>query len=85
MIIHEPRRIGRRCDAVVLQTEQAWEKTRRYTDLGRVGRHGGAPSLMDGGGVSAQAPASTISITGEWEVENIGVAPDIGNRAGSGR
>jgi len=36
----------------------------------------GAPGLMDGGGVSA--PCCLIwSPTGEWDIENVGVAPDI--------
>ena len=37
----------------------------------------GAPSLMDGGSVSAPSSGVYNPITGEWEVENIGVAPDI--------
>lgn len=37
----------------------------------------GAPPLMDGGGVSAPASGVYNPITGEWEVENIGVGPDI--------
>jgi tricorn protease len=37
----------------------------------------GAPPLMDGGGVSAPSSGVYNPISGEWEVENIGVAPDI--------
>jgi tricorn protease len=37
----------------------------------------GAPALMDGGGVSAPSSGVYNPISGEWEVENIGVAPDI--------
>jgi tricorn protease len=37
----------------------------------------GAPQLMDGGMVSAPASGVYNPISGEWEVENIGVAPDI--------
>jgi len=37
----------------------------------------GAPGLMDGGGVSAPSSGVYNPISGEWEVENIGVAPDI--------
>jgi len=36
----------------------------------------GTPPLMDGGGVGA--PSSALyGLQGEWEVENVGVAPDI--------
>ena len=42
---------------------------------GLVGR-AGAPPLMDGGFVSA--PSSAVwSPTGEWDAENVGIAPDI--------
>ncbi len=42
---------------------------------GLVGR-AGAPELMDGGFVSA--PSSAVyNPNGEWEVENVGIAPDI--------
>jgi tricorn protease len=37
----------------------------------------GAPPLMDGGGVSAPSSGVYNPITGEWEVENIGIAPDV--------
>jgi tricorn protease len=37
----------------------------------------GAPPLMDGGGVGAPSSGIYNPITGEWEVENIGVGPDI--------
>jgi tricorn protease len=37
----------------------------------------GAPPLMDGGGVAAPSSGVYNPITGEWEVENIGVAPDV--------
>jgi tricorn protease len=37
----------------------------------------GAPPLMDGGMVSAPSSGIYNPISGEWEVENIGVAPDI--------
>src|SRR5205807_9870700 len=37
----------------------------------------GAPSLMDGGFVSAPSSGVYNPISGEWEVENIGVAPDV--------
>jgi tricorn protease len=37
----------------------------------------GAPALMDGGVVSAPASGIYNPLSGEWEVENIGVAPDI--------
>jgi tricorn protease len=37
----------------------------------------GAPPLMDGGFVSAPASGIYNPLSGEWEVENIGVAPDI--------
>ncbi len=37
----------------------------------------GAPQLMDGGMVSAPSSGVYNPISGEWEVENIGVAPDI--------
>jgi tricorn protease len=37
----------------------------------------GAPALMDGGRVSAPSSGVYNPISGEWEVENIGVAPDI--------
>jgi tricorn protease len=37
----------------------------------------GSPSLMDGGFVSAPSSGIYNPLTGEWEVENIGVAPDI--------
>ncbi len=43
---------------------------------GLVGR-AGAPELMDGGFASAPGSGVYNPITGEWEVENIGVAPDI--------
>jgi tricorn protease len=43
---------------------------------GLVGRAVGPP-LMDGGGVSAPSSAVFNQITGEWEIENIGLAPDI--------
>jgi tricorn protease len=36
-----------------------------------------APQLMDGGFVTAPGSAVFNPMTGEWEVENIGVAPDI--------
>jgi tricorn protease len=36
-----------------------------------------APQLMDGGFVSAPSSAVFNPMTGQWEVENIGVAPDI--------
>ncbi len=37
----------------------------------------GAPALMDGGFVAAPSSGIYNPLTGEWEVENIGVAPDI--------
>ena len=37
----------------------------------------GAPPLMDGGFVAAPSSGIYNPLTGEWEVENIGVAPDI--------
>lgn len=37
----------------------------------------GAPPLMDGGIVTAPSSAIYNPISGEWEVENIGIAPDI--------
>jgi len=37
----------------------------------------GTPPLMDGGSVSAPASGIYNPISGEWEVENIGVSPDI--------
>ena len=37
----------------------------------------GSPALMDGGFVTAPASGVYNPITGEWEVENIGVGPDI--------
>ncbi len=37
----------------------------------------GAPPLMDGGAVSAPASGIYNPLSGEWEVENIGVAPDV--------
>jgi tricorn protease len=37
----------------------------------------GAPALMDGGAVAAPSSGIYNPLTGEWEVENIGVAPDI--------
>jgi tricorn protease len=39
-------------------------------------RAAGAPTLMDGGGVTAP-DAAIYGLNGEWEVENHGVAPDI--------
>lgn len=43
---------------------------------GLVGMNG-APALMDGGFVAAPSSGIYNPITGEWEVENIGVAPDV--------
>ncbi len=43
---------------------------------GLVGR-AGAPQLMDGGFASAPSSGVYNPFTGEWEVENIGIAPDI--------
>jgi tricorn protease len=37
----------------------------------------GAPPLMDGGFVSAPASGIYNPLSGEWEVENIGIAPDV--------
>lgn len=37
----------------------------------------GTPPLMDGGFVSAPASGVYNPMSGEWEVENIGIAPDI--------
>jgi tricorn protease len=37
----------------------------------------GAPPLMDGGMVSAPSSGVYNPLSGEWEVENIGVAPDV--------
>ncbi len=37
----------------------------------------GAPPLMDGGFVSAPSSGFYNPLTGEWEVENIGIAPDV--------
>ena len=37
----------------------------------------GAPQLMDGGIVTAPASGIYNPLTGEWEVENIGIAPDV--------
>ncbi|MBI4873936.1 MAG: PD40 domain-containing protein [Acidobacteria bacterium] len=37
----------------------------------------GAPPLMDGGFVSAPSSGVYNPLSGEWEVENIGVAPDV--------
>jgi tricorn protease len=39
-------------------------------------RASGPPQLMDGGGVTAPNGA-VYGLNGEWEVENVGVAPDI--------
>jgi tricorn protease len=43
---------------------------------GLVGMAGG-PGLMDGGFVGAPSSGIYNPLTGEWEVENIGVAPDV--------
>jgi tricorn protease len=43
---------------------------------GLVGMNG-SPALMDGGFVAAPSSGIYNPITGEWEVENIGVAPDV--------
>lgn len=43
---------------------------------GLVGR-AGSPELMDGGGVTAPGSGVFNPLSGEWEVENVGVAPDI--------
>src|SRR5271157_714114 len=43
---------------------------------GLVGMNG-APALMDGGFVAAPSSGIYNPITGEWEVENVGVPPDI--------
>jgi C-terminal processing protease CtpA/Prc len=43
---------------------------------GLVGNAGGPP-LMDGGFVGAPSSGIYNPLSGEWEVENIGVAPDI--------
>jgi tricorn protease len=43
---------------------------------GLVGR-AGAPQLMDGGVVAAPSSAVFNPLSGEWEIENIGVSPDI--------
>src|ERR1035441_5872140 len=43
---------------------------------GLVGMAGG-PALMDGGFVGAPSSGIYNPLSGEWEVENIGVAPDI--------
>ncbi len=43
---------------------------------GLVGMNG-TPPLMDGGFVAAPSSGIYNPLTGEWEVENIGVAPDI--------
>jgi tricorn protease len=43
---------------------------------GLVGMAGG-PGLMDGGFVGAPSSGIYNPLTGEWEVENIGIAPDI--------
>jgi tricorn protease len=43
---------------------------------GLVGR-AGAPSLMDGGGVSAPSSAVWDPTESQWIAENVGVAPDI--------
>ena len=37
----------------------------------------GAPPLMDGGNVSAPSSGIYNPLSGEWEVENIGIAPDV--------
>jgi tricorn protease len=37
----------------------------------------GAPQLMDGGFVTAPSSGVYNPLSGEWEVENIGVAPDV--------
>ena len=37
----------------------------------------GAPQLMDGGIVTAPASGIYNPLSGEWEVENIGIAPDV--------
>jgi len=37
----------------------------------------GAPALMDGGVVTAPASGVYNPLSGQWEVENIGIAPDI--------
>ena len=37
----------------------------------------GAPQLMDGGIVTAPASGIYNPLNGEWEVENIGIAPDF--------
>jgi tricorn protease len=37
----------------------------------------GAPPLMDGGIVTAPASGIYNPLSGEWEVENIGIAPDV--------
>jgi tricorn protease len=37
----------------------------------------GAPPLMDGGMVSAPSSGIYNPLSGEWEVENIGIAPDV--------
>ena len=50
---------------------------------GLVGTLGGPPTI-DGGGITAPSLAF-YNLNGEWDVENIGVAPDIEVRIHAGR
>jgi tricorn protease len=38
---------------------------------------GGYPPLMDGGSVTAPSIGVWNTTTGQWEVENVGIAPDL--------
>ena len=38
---------------------------------------GGTPQLMDGGFLTAPSAGIYNPISGEWEVENVGIAPDV--------
>ena len=69
------RRFRRRRDAELLPARQVGKLIGKRTWGGLVGR-AGAPPLMDGGFVTA--PSSAVwGPAGEWDVENIGIAPDI--------
>lgn len=67
--------IGWRRAALVLPPGQGWTPDGE-AHLGWAGGDGGYPELLDGGVV--MAPHVAIDGTeGEWEVENVGIAPDI--------
>jgi tricorn protease len=75
MLINESAGSGRRRLALHVPPAQT-RPDGRHADLGRLVGTLGVPQTLDGGGITAPILAF-YNLDGKWDVENVGVTPDI--------